>query len=799
MTKKSYRSLCHAARTLAVVWALPAPAATLYWDTNGPTAGVGGAGAWDASTAFWNTSATGSGGTASAWINGNVDSAVFAGTAGAVTLGVPVTVGNLNFNTTGYTLTGSTLTLGGASSTLTTNANVAATIGSAIAGTSGLIKAGAGTLTLGGANTFSGGITVNAGPPSPHGPAAVGAATKGITMAGGTALNITGSLASTRVVTLTSGTVTLSGGTAGARFTGAGGLLVQSGVSLSNNASDYTGQTQFTGGPNSTYSFSSIANLGVASALGAPTTVANGTVLVAPTFLSPTLSYTGSGHSSNRNWTLQNATNGGTVRLRNQGSGTLTLTGDILMSGNGPLGATFDAFRANLALLGVISNSAAKTATYTGNSAWTITLAGANTYSGNSTISTVTVQAPVLADQGTVSSLGTAAGASGVTTVNLNGKLSYTGTGASSNRGWNLNNGTLSNDGSGALALSGSMTISNTATLGGSFSGAANSISGVIAGAGVLAVNGAGTWILSGANTYTGGTTIHAGTLQIGDNNFSGRIVGDVVNHGTLAFGRTNFMTFDGAISGSGNVHQLSSGTTRLTGNSSYTGGTTISAGTLQLGDGGTTGAIVGDVNNNGTLAFNRSDALALGGAISGAGTVAQIGSGVTTLSGDSSAFSGSTSVSNGTLRVNGTLGSASSTMSVASSGTLGGSGTVGGSVSIADGILAPGNSPGTLTINGDLSLADASVLDYEFGQAGVVGGPLNDLTVVGGNLTLDGTINVAVPPGGTYGPGLYRVIGYGGTLTDNGLALGTLPAGSVNLVQTSVAGQVNLINTAGL
>ncbi len=137
--------------------------------------------------------------------------------------------------------------------------------------------------------------------------------------------------------------------------------------------------------------------------------------------------------------------------------------------------------------------------------------------------------------------------------------------------------------------------------------------------------------------------------------------------------------------------------------------------------------------------------------------------------------------------------------MTVSNGGSLGGIGTFGGNVSISDGVLAPGNSAGTLTINGNLSLAPASVLNYEFGQAGVVGGPLNDLTVVGGNLTLDGTLNVSASAGGTFGPGLYRLISYGGTLTDNGLDLGTQPAGSVNSVQTAVAGQVNLINTAGL
>lgn len=72
MTKKSYRSLCNVALTLTAAWALPAPAATLYGDINGNTAGLGGTGSWDTTSAFWNSNATGTGGTVSAWNNGNV-------------------------------------------------------------------------------------------------------------------------------------------------------------------------------------------------------------------------------------------------------------------------------------------------------------------------------------------------------------------------------------------------------------------------------------------------------------------------------------------------------------------------------------------------------------------------------------------------------------------------------------------------------------------------------------------------------------------------------------------------------
>ena len=58
-----------------------------------------------------------------------------------------------------------------------------------------------------------------------------------------------------------------------------------------------------------------------------------------------------------------------------------------------------------------------------------------------------------------------------------------------------------------------------------------------------------------------------------------------------------------------------------------------------------------------------------------------------------------------------------------------------------------------------------------------MVGGPLNDLTIVKGNLVLDGTLNVATPPGGSFDPGVYRVISYDGALTNNGLAIGTIPS----------------------
>jgi fibronectin-binding autotransporter adhesin len=120
----------------------------------------------------------------------------------------------------------------------------------------------------------------------------------------------------------------------------------------------------------------------------------------------------------------------------------------------------------------------------------------------------------------------------------------------------------------------------------------------------------------------------------------------------------------------------------------------------------------------------------------------------------------------------------------------------IGGAVTVANGSrIAPGNSPGTLTM-GSLTLNAGSVLDFELGQANTAGGTLNDLINVDGNLTLDGALNVTPSVGGTYGAGIYRRINYTGALTDNGLSFGLIPAGSTNFIDTSTAHQINLNNS---
>jgi autotransporter-associated beta strand protein len=256
---------------------------------------------------------------------------------------------------------------------------------------------------------------------------------------------------------------------------------------------------------------------------------------------------------------------------------------------------------------------------------------------------------------------------------------------------------------------------------------------GVISGSGALTQAGTGTLILTGANSYAGGTTISAGTLQIGNGGTAGAISGNVADNAMLAFNRSDTLVLSGAISGSGSVAQSGTGTTILTGANSYTGGTTISAGTLQIGSGGTVGAIAGNVTNNAALIFNRSDAVSFGGVISGTGMVTQAGSGTLTLSA-ANTYTGATSVNAGTLNVTGAI--ASSSASVANGATLTGTGTV-GSTSIASGAtLLPGASgtPGTLTVNGSLTLASgANFVDFVTPSAA-------SLATASGTASLNGT-----------------------------------------------------------
>ena len=217
------------------------------------------------------------------------------------------------------------------------------------------------------------------------------------------------------------------------------------------------------------------------------------------------------------------------------------------------------------------------------------------------------------------------------------------------------------------------------------------------------------------------------------------------------------------------------------------------------MGNGGLSGSLPGGsaVTNNGTLLLNRGGSFNLGNQISGSGGVSKMASGVATLTGDNS-YAGPTTVTAGTLYVNG-VQTGKGAASVAS-GALGGKGRLGGNVTIqSGGTLAAGRrGGGHVDDRWGPDLQGGSLLSYALGQAGVAGGALNDLTNVGGNLALGGTLNVSTSTGGTFGPGVYRLFNYGGTHSGS-LTLGTMSVSGNYFIQTSVDKQVNLVNADGL
>lgn len=184
--------------------------------------------------------------------------------------------------------------------------------------------------------------------------------------------------------------------------------------------------------------------------------------------------------------------------------------------------------------------------------------------------------------------------------------------------------------------------------------------SGVISGTGGLTKSGGGTLSLTGENTYNGTTTVNSGTLSVGSGGSVGSISGNVVNNATLRFNRSTDSTYGGSISGTGTVNKQGAGTLTLTANHSYTGVTTISSGSIELGNGGSTGSINGNISNNGELIFNRSSSYSYSGVISGGGDVTKTGSGTLTLLGNN-LYSGDTSIADGILAIsqNNRLGSA--------------------------------------------------------------------------------------------------------------------------------------------
>jgi len=446
---------------------------------------------------------------------------------------------------------------------------------------------------------------------------------------------------------------------------------------------------------------------------------------------------------------------------------------------------------------GVISGVGTLTKTGTGS----VTLLGTNTYTGGTTIAEGTLQvgtsslqgniannAALVFDQtsnGTYSGVISGSGAlskAGTGTVTLAGSNTYTG-------GTTISAGTLQGD---TTSLQGNI-IDNAALV---FNQAASgTYTGTISGIGTLSKAGTGTVTLAGSNTYTGGTTISAGTLQ-GDTT---SLQGNIIDNAALVFNQTANGTYAGTISGTGTLTKDDSGTLTLAGSNTYTGGTTISAGTLQ----GDTTSLQGNILNNTALVFDQTSNGTYSGVISGSGTLTTNGTGTLILDGANTS-TGLTTVASGSALV---VGDSSHTAAAlggdasVNGGTLAGFGTVQGSATLSNGAtLAPGQAAavGTLTIQGDLTIGSGSQLNFDFGAPGAnFSTPgQSDRVVVGGNLSIDSsTLNVNNL--GSMGPGLYNLFNWGNSLTITGG--GFAPPSGMTLQILTVDKQINLVDTQGL
>ncbi|MCH8686648.1 autotransporter outer membrane beta-barrel domain-containing protein [Sphingosinicellaceae bacterium A1X5R2] len=599
---------------------------------------------------------------------------------------------------------------------------------------------------------------------------------------------------------------------------------------LTNAGSTYTGATTILGG---VLAVDTLRSGGEASSIGASSGDATSLVIGN----TATLRYTGDGDVTDRLFTLAE----GISSIESSGTGAIVFenTAAVTYSGLGDRTVALGGTNTGLNTLGgTIGDGAGGTTTLAKNGTGTWVLTGNNSFTGNTVVNDGNL---MIGNGGTTGNAG--AGnvivnrATSTLSINRSDQFDFTGTLSGPGMLAQIGAGTtvLTSTGNaigaaridaGTLQVDGALTTATLAMNGasrlavvGTVSAASGAMTAVTGDAGASTIEVAGSGVLTasgdlgaGSDAITLAGTLNASTaaLSLGDGddmltlNDGGALLGAGVAAGagtdTLAVNNAVARTLSGTVVGGfERLNKQGIATLTLTGDHSYTAGATITAGILQLGDGTATGTLLGDVVNSGTLAFNRSDAYTFGGLISGSGTVTQTGSGTTVLTGANS-YLGATTVEAGTLRINGNQSAATGLTTVRTGATLGGDGIIGGDVLVENGgILAPGNSPGVLTINGDLTLNNASELAFEFGEANVAGGLLNDLIRVGGDLTLDGTLDVTVSSGGGFGPGIYRVFEYGGSLVDNDLTLGSLPVGSNAYLQTSVANQVNLVNTAGL
>ncbi|MHC4294446.1 MAG: autotransporter-associated beta strand repeat-containing protein, partial [Planctomycetota bacterium] len=155
-------------------------------------------------------------------------------------------------------------------------------------------------------------------------------------------------------------------------------------------------------------------------------------------------------------------------------------------------------------------------------------------------------------------------------------------------------------------------------SVGTTFSGGDATVSGIISGVGLLTVNSTGTITLTGVNTYSGGTTVTGGTLE-GDHT---SLQGDITNDAAVIFNQTADGTYADIMSGTGTLEKIGANKLTLSGANTYSGGTTVTAGTLE----GDHTSLQGDITNFAAVILNQTADGTYADVMSGTGTLEKIG-----------------------------------------------------------------------------------------------------------------------------------------------------------------------------